>query len=243
MQENQTLRSLLRGLGSFIGDGVGGILPKLGWDVTDFNDFVNRSETDTAWESYQRRKKAQSGPPNIGSVSQNIRGQKRSAEEDTIASRPKKSRGPGDLDHDERGQDDYSLLVPMNSGITPIPPKPNMYTPRSNEGAFADLMRGSVEPMFVPTPSSATPSSQYRPPSPHSTYRNSYLPPISMNVEGQLSSLPFSSSNTQQRKPNNGLPSDQAAAEEEAKTDEALKLILYDCCLSNHPFDIEVPII
>src|SRR5436190_18942262 len=56
MQENQTLRNLLRSLSAFVGDGAGGLLHTLGWSMTDFNNFVNRSETDTAWESYQSRK-------------------------------------------------------------------------------------------------------------------------------------------------------------------------------------------
>ena len=54
MQENMTLRNLLRGLSTFIGEGAGGLLPKLGWDVSDFNTYLNRSETDTAWEGYHR---------------------------------------------------------------------------------------------------------------------------------------------------------------------------------------------
>ncbi|KAJ3534380.1 hypothetical protein NM688_g7146 [Phlebia brevispora] len=39
MQENQVLRQLLRSLSNFIGDGAGGLLPKLGWDLNDFNNF------------------------------------------------------------------------------------------------------------------------------------------------------------------------------------------------------------
>ena len=40
MQENQVLRQLLKSLSGFIGDGAGGLLPKLGWDLNDFNNFV-----------------------------------------------------------------------------------------------------------------------------------------------------------------------------------------------------------
>lgn len=59
MQENQTLRNLIRSLGTYIGDGMGGILPSLGFDrPQEFMDFINRAETDTAFEGFQRRKKA-----------------------------------------------------------------------------------------------------------------------------------------------------------------------------------------
>ena len=56
MAENHTLRGLLRSLSAFIGEGAGGVLPKLGWSLDDFENYVNRAETDTAWESYQKRK-------------------------------------------------------------------------------------------------------------------------------------------------------------------------------------------
>jgi len=103
MQENQTLRNLLRSLGSFIGDGAGGLLPKLGWDMSDFNNFVSRSETDTAWESFQRRKKSQSAQPAV-SGSQTIQGQKRPTEGESNSNRSKKARGPNDDTEGDRGQ-------------------------------------------------------------------------------------------------------------------------------------------
>ncbi|KAH8834130.1 hypothetical protein DL96DRAFT_1579516 [Flagelloscypha sp. PMI_526] len=57
MAENHTLRGLLKSLAGFIGEGAGGLLPKLGWDQREFQQFVNKGETDTAHESYERRKK------------------------------------------------------------------------------------------------------------------------------------------------------------------------------------------
>ncbi|KAF7355177.1 BZIP domain-containing protein [Mycena sanguinolenta] len=102
MEENQTLRTLLRSLGAFIGEGAGGLLPKLGWDVTDFNNFINRSETDTAWQGYQRRKKAAEAA---------AQGQKRPAEDESTSAR-KKTRS---TDHDgDAGQNGYPVLVNMN---------------------------------------------------------------------------------------------------------------------------------
>ena len=146
MQENQVLRQLLRSLSNFIGDGAGGLLPKLGWDMNDFNNFVNRSETDTAWESYQRHKREEQSTPAGASGSQ-----KRPAEDDASA-RAKRPRVPGESPSD--GDREYPLLVPVNSAVPPIPAN-GLYPPpaRSQHEAnmFNDLMRGpGGSPMFVP---------------------------------------------------------------------------------------------
>ena len=124
MAENQTLRGLLKSLTAFIGEGAGGLLPKLGWNMSDFNEFVNRSETDTAWEGYQRRKKEGPTP-----------GQKRLADDDSIALRSKRART--DDAEPDRGSNGFSLLVPM--GTSPLPSN-GMYTGSSRAqdvgGAF-----------------------------------------------------------------------------------------------------------
>src|ERR1700743_1154577 len=99
MQENQTLRSLLRGLSSFIGDGAGGLLPKLGWDMADFNNLVNRAETDSAWESYQKQKKTRTEANPMSGVFSS-QSQKRVSDEDSGQSRAKRPRSMGDNAHD-----------------------------------------------------------------------------------------------------------------------------------------------
>ena len=149
MQENQTLRNLLRGLSGFIGDGAGGLLPKLGWDMADFTNFINRSETDTAWEGYQIRK--QSGTLGVSS--------KRPAEDD-LNSRSKKTRSDQDKDSN------YSMLLPVHQGGTSVS---NLYSQQgsssrsqSEGGAlYSELMRGAAaSPMFLQASvPSATPSS------------------------------------------------------------------------------------
>ena len=58
MEENQTLRGLLRSVAGFIGEGAGGFLPRLGWQLEDFNNFINRSETDTVYESHKKLRMA-----------------------------------------------------------------------------------------------------------------------------------------------------------------------------------------
>lgn len=152
MQENQTLRNLLRGLGGFIGDGAGGLLPKLGWDMTDFTNFINRSETDTAWEGYQVRKK--SGTTGGSS--------KRPAEDDSNG-RAKKARG------DQDKEDSYSMLLPMAQGG---PPTSNMYSqqgsnsrPQGEGGTlYSELMRGAgASPMFLQAAVPSTTPSSYPP--------------------------------------------------------------------------------
>ncbi|KIY72925.1 hypothetical protein CYLTODRAFT_417435 [Cylindrobasidium torrendii FP15055 ss-10] len=103
MAENQTLRRLLKSLGDFIGEGAGGLLPKLGWEMSDFENFVNRMETDTAWEGYQRRKKQEASSS----------GQKRPAD-DSMGSQAKKARN-------DDGQVPGYMMMSMNPPLGPGP--------------------------------------------------------------------------------------------------------------------------
>ncbi|KAG8966673.1 hypothetical protein FRC03_011508 [Tulasnella sp. 419] len=57
MAENQTLRNMLRELGNFIGSGLGGGLNKIGWTMDQYKEFVNRTETDTAYEAFESSKR------------------------------------------------------------------------------------------------------------------------------------------------------------------------------------------
>ena len=51
MAENCTPRGLLRSLSPFTGEDASGVLHKLGFSLNDFEDYVNRAETNTAWEA------------------------------------------------------------------------------------------------------------------------------------------------------------------------------------------------
>jgi hypothetical protein len=104
MQENHTLRGLLRSLAGFIGDGAGGLLPRLGWNLEEFNSFVNRSETDTAWESYQSRKKAKGSEPQSA---------KRPAVDDLVDGQNKRPRNMSEQ-KDNDGPD-FPLLAPLSA--------------------------------------------------------------------------------------------------------------------------------
>jgi hypothetical protein len=224
MMENQTLRNLLKNLSSFIGDGAGGLLPKLGWDATDFNNFVNRSETDTAWESYQKRKKTQ--PPS-GAGPQ---GSKRSAE-DELPSRSKRSRGLGDTDKDVERGPDFSLLVPLSTPVSTS----NMYPPAAGareSGLFSELMRGSgSSPMFMQPSSPASASTPFGgQTSPVDNYQSTYMPPVNVNTETTLPPLAFPPNGTTQAnapRGSNPITPDQGNDEEDPGRGEAYKLVRF----------------
>jgi len=235
MAENQTLRNLLRSLAAFIGDGAGGLLPKLGWDLQDFNDYVNRTETDTAVEGYQKRKKAQNGEGE-SSKSSSIppsQAQKRSAEGDLNGSRMKKARND-DKDTDN-GRAPFSMLLPMSNSLPP--PAPLYSRSQDTNGIFSELMRGSnTSPLFM---SSTTPSgtSQYASPSGTGLegYSRSYMPGGNMNLEPMSS--PYESPNSgpaavpQRAQASDPCPPDSEGDEDEPKKNEAYKLIQYVAAL------------
>ncbi|KAK7695687.1 hypothetical protein QCA50_000323 [Cerrena zonata] len=231
MQENQVLRGLLRSLSGFIGDGAGGVLPKMGWDLNDFNAFINRSETDTAWESYQRQKRDQQHAQAAGPS-------KRSADDDVNGSR-KRPRGTG-VDDDRDG---YSLLVPMNPAAVPPVPAGGLY-PQQNSASqniLNELLRGpSGSPMFVPPTSPPNSSSQYPTPTATSVSAqgfssSSYIAPMNgpmnLSVESPVNTLSVGLNSNMPGSSNGSAPNSQAKANEstepDPKTSEAMKLIHY----------------
>jgi hypothetical protein len=180
MQENHTLRGLLRSLAGFIGDGAGGLLPKLGWDMSDFNKFVNRSETDTAWESYQLRKKsrAETAASSSSGPAPSTPPTKRAAEDETATAngRTKRPRVMTDSDKDKnasRSGPDYSLLAPLNASVPPVPNNP--------------YVSGSPIFMHQPSPSASTLRGASS-----SSFSQGYMSPMSVNVDPNLPPLSFS---------------------------------------------------
>ncbi|KAI0723380.1 hypothetical protein C8Q76DRAFT_615413 [Earliella scabrosa] len=236
MQENQVLRGLLKSLSSFIGDGAGGIVNKLGWEMSDFNDLINKAETDTAWESYQRHKRDKSESTGAAGSSS---GQKRPADDsDPYGLRPKRSR-PVETNGDAaRSTDNFPLLVPLNPAVSSMGSN-GLYPPaRSHEGGLlSDYGRGpsSASPMFVPPSSPPVPqSSQYGPSSGAGmgmSFQSSYVPGMSMSND-PMSSMsmvnnltPMSSSS---RTPAGATPQHQQEEEEiDPKKMDAYKLIHY----------------
>jgi hypothetical protein len=220
MAENQTLRSLLRGLAAFIGDGAGGVLPKLGWDAADFNNFVNKSETDTAWEGYQKRKKSQvseAGPAPMQS-------RKRTSDDDPVFNRSKKARN--DDNNLEDRQNGFPLLV--QAPQTSIAPSLYSATSQAQErpAMFTELMQGpNGSQMFMQQPPASANSAQYPGPpgSNLNGYPPSYLPGVNISMEQPMSSS-YSSPPGMQRS-NAVEPPDEIADEDDPKRNEAYKLI------------------
>lgn len=241
MQENQVLRQLLKSLSGFIGDGAGGLLPKLGWDLNDFNNFVNRSETDTAWESYQRHKREEPTPGGNSAGPSNAN--KRPSDEDASSSRNKRPRSTGEQDAERDG---YPMLVSVNSAVPTLPPN-GMYTAappppsaRSHESnLFNDLMRGpGGSPLFA-SPTSP-PTNQYNG-SPatgvtNNVYPTSYMPSMNVNVESSLPGIPMVAApvtmptsrvanNSQSASKASAPPPNPADDDQDPKRHEAYKLI------------------
>ena len=218
MAENQTLRGLLRGLAAFIGEGTGGLLPKLGWDATDFNNFVNKSETDTAWEGYQKRKKAQGS----GTGTATMQNRKRTSEDDLV-NRSKKPRNDDNSLEDR--QNGFSLLVQVPQS-TVAPPSLYSASPQTQErpAMFTDLMQGPNGSQIFMQPSTAANSAQYPAPSGSnlSSYPPSYVPGVNIGMDQPLSSSDGSSQGIP--RPNPVEPPDEID-EEDPKKNEAYKLI------------------
>ncbi|KAK2466350.1 hypothetical protein APHAL10511_001992 [Amanita phalloides] len=226
MAENHTLRTLLKSLGAFIGDGAGGLLPKLGWDVSDFNNLINKSETDTAWESFQRRKKLDSSP----SVAASTPSSTKRRSEDEISNVTKKARVSLDGESD-RTQNGFPLVMPMNPGSLA---SNNMYTSapaQDNNAMFSSLIRGSAtSPIFMQASPPGPASSQYGPPSSGlNNYQTSYVPGVNINIEplSAISFNPGAGAPPDPRVTATQLSTEQLDDEDDQNKMEAYKLITY----------------
>lgn len=229
MAENHVLRGLLRSLSEFIDEGAGGLLSKLGWSVQDFDKFVNKSETDTAYESYQRRKREGQATSNPSTVNSQTAPRKRASDDDTT-SNAKRARGPSERDDAERSTDAFPVLMPMNS----VQSGSNLYTGRPPHDAslFSDLMRGpNGSPILMPGPSSPSsyPTSSSQVPPSNGNYQNSYVTPLNMGVDSNtINSMPFVNNTStptiqQQSRPSVGSIDDMEPID--PKNVEAQKLI------------------
>lgn len=227
MAENQTLRGLLRSVTAFIGDGAGGLLPKLGWDIADFNQFINRSETDTAFEGYQARKKI---------VQSSGQAQKRSSEDDLSLVRAKKART--NESEPDRHQNGFNLLMSM--GAAPLSNN-GIYSSatRSGEGGgsgmLQDLIRSSGNsPMYM---QQASPSTTYAG-APVGNYQPPYMPGVNLNLEQSLAPVPFTPPSTSNVSTSQTMPPPSRHSSEPLEEDddpnkaEAYKLIQYVHCCS-----------
>ncbi|KAF8528901.1 hypothetical protein BU17DRAFT_73155 [Hysterangium stoloniferum] len=129
ISENHTLRNMVRGLSNFIGDGAGGALPSMGWTLKEFEAFINKAETDTAFEAFLKRKKAQQGR-DVGADSASG-AEKRPATDDPGSSR-KRARSSNGFD----GHSD----VDYASGVSFATP----YTSEPSMNAFSNIRQSAT---------------------------------------------------------------------------------------------------
>lgn len=227
MAENHTLRGLIRSLAGFIGEGTGGLISKLGWEPEDFHSFVNKSETDTAWEGYQRRKKSNASGEASSSTPQ-LQVPKRPVEDELATSR-KKSR------NDEPERD---LSFPLGSMSHPIPTGYAPPTrPQERNGMFSDLMKGLSTPsLYIQQSPPINTSSSYNtvPDTNTEPFKSSYISNVNMTIESPLSTVPFDSSSSrsgssqqQQVGTNTSNDSDELEIDDDPNKNEAYKLIQY----------------
>lgn len=207
MAENQTLRTLLRGLSGFIGDGAGGLLSKMGWDMGDFEKFINRSETDTVYESHQLRKKGQEGLGLNGIASSS----KRAAPDSNLSFDANKRRRASDPP--ETRQFSMPLMqMPLSNPVQ----DPNM----NGTTLFSDLMGQTGSPLFM---TQANAPFQSAPPNPYN--QSAFLPPVRI-PNGEAASptyLPSNASSSEIVSPQRPPSADQE--ENDPKNDEAFKLM------------------
>ncbi|KAF8450826.1 hypothetical protein L210DRAFT_3756331 [Boletus edulis BED1] len=246
MVENITLRNLLKSVSGFIAEGSGGMIQKLGFEMHEWTAYLDKAETDTAWESFQARKNAKKTSHSSNAMSSMLGAQpstsKRPLEDDAPSSNHLKKSKTLSGDNSMERPDSYHLLMPMSSTVPPPPPPASsMYpsTARSpQDSLFSEVLRNghASSPVFMgPTPS-GTPA-HYASPSTSSTY-SSYMPPMGIGVDQGMNSLPYPPNKngavaSQQRilpTTQNDEPEDDEAALLELrdpKKIEAFKLIKY----------------
>ncbi|KAG9317197.1 hypothetical protein JVU11DRAFT_1390 [Chiua virens] len=242
MTENLALRNLLKNVAGFIAEGTGGMIQKLGFELHEWNTFLDKAETDTAWESFQMRRRSQKTSQSSNAMSSMLGPQsstsKRPLEDDALTTdRLKKSRTlSGDTSVDR--PDSYHLLMPMNSSVPS--PAASMYPSAARspqENMFSDALRNGHANSSVFMPSTSSGPAHYPTPSASSTY-SSYMPPIGIGVDQGMNSLSYPPNkngtiNSQQRilpTAQNDEPDDEEASLLELRDPkklEAFKLIKY----------------
>ena len=235
------------------------MIQKLGFEMHEWTAYLDKAETDTAWESFQSRRHSRKTTQLSSAMSSMLGPQssasKRALEDDApSADRFKKSRTLSGDTSVER-PDSYHLLMPMSSTVPPPPhpPAPSMYPSAARspqENIFSEVLRnghGNSPVFMAPTPS-GTPA-HYPTPSTSSTY-SSYMPPMGIGVDQGMNSLPYPPNKngavtSQQRilpTPQSDEPDDEEASSLELrdpKKIEAFKLIKYAtpsglCLLATH---------
>lgn len=230
-------------------------MPSLGFDrPQEFIDFINKAETDTAFEGFQRRKKAvQAASAAHAATGVNLNSnKKRTLEEDDIAR--KRLKGPDELvtgngvgkEHTTDTSRYPPLLVPI-SPAAPTAAAP-YYSPvgrsSQDDGMFSELLQGQASNstnLYMPGGSPET--SQYT--AQQSMTNNTQFPPAyhpPINVQSALGSQSYMSNTATGLSPPGASPApapssttstpadqhdDHNDAIDDPKLQEATKLIQY----------------
>ncbi|KAL5527283.1 hypothetical protein ACEPAG_6074 [Sanghuangporus baumii] len=247
MQENQNLRNIIRNLGGYIGEGLGGILPSIGFDrPQEFVEFLNRAETDTAYEGFQRRKKAAQAAAASGSNATvgGINAKKRSISEDmTARKRPKDDHfglnGTGTGGKDADSSRYPSISVPISPATAGASFYSTVGRSSNDRDLFSELLHGqggsgsgTASSMYMTGPVPESSGFTATPPNVSSVpqYPSAFHPPL--NVTSSLGPQPFLSnmtSNVPAQTPSSTAsePPEQDEGIDDPKLQEATKLIQY----------------
>jgi hypothetical protein len=212
MEENASLRALVKGLSTFIGEGSGGMfLQNLGWSMDEFNDFVGKNTSDSAYESFQRHK---------------ANAAKRRASDTGEPS------GAGPSKRARNSSDTAGYGADMYGTFRPTQPTPPSGVANSQDASlFSQLVRGAGQPMYVPPATQhgygAGPSTSS--PGTYAPSGGSYMSPLSLDMTSPLNSHPPATSHPHAHQ--QGYGPDPTANEDHSdvdpKVDEAGKLIHY----------------
>ncbi|OCB84462.1 hypothetical protein A7U60_g8448 [Sanghuangporus baumii] len=250
MQENQNLRNIIRGLGGYIGEGLGGILPSLGFErPQEFVDFLNRAETDTAYEGFQRRKKAiqtaaaSGSSATAGGINSNV-AKKRSISEDMSSRKRVKDdhfglNGTGASGKDADGSRYPSISVPISPATAGASFYSTVGRSSNDRDLFSELLHGqggsgsgTASSMYMTGPVPESSGFTATPPNVSSVpqYPSAFHPPL--NVTSSLGPQPFlsnMSSNVPAQTPSSTAsePPEQDEGIDDPKLHEASKLIQY----------------
>lgn len=205
--------------------------------MNDFDNFINKSKTDTSWESYQRHKQTENTAGSTASGSGSTAGQKRPSEDDDpLGIRPKRARGLSETNGDGEHGDSFgsSLLMPLNASGSAVGSNglyPSSSRPAHDAALFNELTRlSSGSPMFIPPSSPPNTSGPYPAPGSSnvgSSYQSSYMSPVNISSEPTLPSLPLAGASSMSFQHTGVTPTPHAPSDEEVdpKKHEAYKLI------------------
>jgi hypothetical protein len=211
MEENASLRTLVKGLSSFIGEGTGGLVHGMGWTNDEFNDFLSKTTSDSAYESFQKHK------ANAASKAKRRAPEASASTDNGVAGSSKRARTNTTSANYSNGSD-FASFRSLTNGSAAASNAPET-------SLFSQLVRGAGQAMYVPpaTPHgfglSSSPTT-YGP----SVTGGSYMSPPSLEAPSPL--LGHSSNQGHGNQQGYGPPPAAPHSEDvDPKVDEAGKLI------------------